>query len=278
MPAYVCATCGCQYPETDAPPESCMICADERQFVAWEGQQWTTVEELRSGHRNRFETMEPDLRRIGTEPEFAIGQHAFLLSAPGGNLLWDCITLIDDETVEAVAELGGVSAIALSHPHYYSSIVEWSRAFDGAPVYIHADDRQWVTRRDPAIVFWDGETRALGEGLTLIRGGGHFEGGSMLHWAAGADGRGVLLAGDIIQVVHDRRWVSFMYSYINYIPLPASKVRRLAQVVEPFAFDRIYSPWPGRVVSADAKAAVMRSAQRYIRAIEDVDPVSAGGV
>ena len=116
-------------------------------------------------------------------------------------------------------------------------------------------------------IFWDGETHSLGDGLTLIHGGGHFDGGAMLHWREGAAGCGALMAGDIIQVVHDRRYVSFMYSYMNYIPLSAEKVERLVRVVEPLAFDRIYSPWPGRVVSTDGKAAVRRSAERYIRAI-----------
>jgi hypothetical protein len=56
-------------------------------------------------------------------------------------------------------------------------------------------------RPDKAIVSWEGETRTLAEGLTLIRCGGHFEGGTVLHWAGGAEGRGALLSGDIIQVV-----------------------------------------------------------------------------
>jgi hypothetical protein len=157
--------------------------------------------------------------------------------------------------------------MALSHPHYYSSIVEWSHAFDNAPIYIHAADREWVTRPDSAIVFWEGETHALGDGLTLIRGGGHFDGGTMLHWSTGADGRGALLAGDIIQVVHDRRWVSFMYSYVNLIPLPVAKVQHLVDAVEPYDFDRIYSPWLERIVMQDGKAVVRRSAERYIDAI-----------
>jgi hypothetical protein len=268
MQHYICVTCGVQYPESTSPPGQCVICEDERQYVGWEGQEWTTLDALRGRHRNRFDIMEPGLTRIGTEPTFAIGQNAYLLEAPEGNILWDCVSLIDLKTIARVQELGGLAAIALSHPHYYSSIVEWSRAFDGIPIYIHAADRQWVVRPDPAIVFWKGDTHSLGDGLTLIHGGGHFEGGAMLHWEAGAEGRGALLAGDIIQVVQDRRWVSFMYSYVNYIPLPAAKVKQVAGSVEPFAFERIYSPWPGRVVMVDGSAVVRRSAERYLEAID----------
>lgn len=269
MPNYICVTCGVQYAETLAPPEHCMICEDERQFVGWEGQQWTTLEALRTEHRNRFDEMEPCLLRIGTEPIFGIGQHAYLVQSPNGNVLWDCITLIDDVTIEKVRALGGVAAIAISHPHYYSAIVEWSRTFQNAPIYIHKNDERWVTRSSSNMIFWEGKTKLLGEGLTLIHGGGHFEGSAMLHWAGGAEGRGVLLVGDTIQVVYDRRYVSFMHSFVNYIPLPVSKVRHIVGAVEPFAFDRLYSPWLGRVVVRDGKAAVRRSAERYLRAIKE---------
>ena len=89
----------------------------------------------------------------------------------------------------------------------------------------------------------------------------------MLHWAAAQDGKGVLLAGDIIQVVHDRSWVSFMHSYVNYIPLDAATVGEVAASVEAFDFERIYSPWPERVVMEDGNAVVRRSAERYLAAI-----------
>ena len=132
----------------------------------------------------------------------------------------------------------------MSHPHYYSSAVEWAHAFD-AHVYLHEADRQWVMRPDPSIKFWQGDTLILQQNITLIRAGGYFEGGTVCHWASGTEGLGTLLTGDVIQVVSDRHWVSFMYSYPNLIPLPASKVRYIAEAVEPFEFDRIYGAWLG---------------------------------
>lgn len=262
---FICATCGAQFAETAGAPERCPVCEDERQYVGWSGQGWTTLDELREKHHNDIRD-DAGLTGVGTEPSFAIGQRALLLQSPGGNLLWDCITLIDDATIHAIRQLGGLRAIAISHPHYYSSMVEWSRAFD-APVLLHEADRQWVMRGDPCIEFWSGETRALWDGLTLINAGGHFAGGTLLHWPAGMDGRGAMLCGDIIQVAQDRRWVSFMYSYPNYIPLSARAIDQIVSVVEPFAFDRIYGAWWNRNVLTDAKAAVRRSADRYKRAI-----------
>jgi len=177
-------------------------------------------------------------------------------------VLWDCITLIDDATVSEVRELGGIRAIAISHPHYYSSLVEWSHAFDAA-VYLHEADRQWVMRDDPSIEFWSGETKPLWDGMTLIRCGGHFEGGTVLH----VSGANALLAGDILQVAQDRDWVSFMYSYPNYIPLSAAKVDRIVAAVAPYDFDRIYGAWWDRNVRSGGKDAVRRSAERYKRAM-----------
>lgn len=263
---FICKTCGTQFAAAVQPPDACPICQDERQYIGFNGQEWTTLSALQSSHVNEIRTLEPGLTGIGTQPAFAIAQRALLLQTPAGNILWDCISLIDVPTIEAVSALGGISAIAISHPHYYSSMIEWSRAFD-APVYLHADDRQWVMRPDPAIVYWPGETHSLFGGLTLIRCGGHFAGGTVLHWPGGAGGQGALLSGDILTVVPDRRYVSFMYSYPNLIPLPAEAVQRIVAAVEPYPFERIYGAWWERVVPQDGKAAVHRSAERYIRAI-----------
>jgi glyoxylase-like metal-dependent hydrolase (beta-lactamase superfamily II) len=266
MSLYICVTCGTQFAESETPPEHCPICEDERQYVGLGGQRWTTLEDLRRDHHNVIREEEPGLTGIGTDPSFAIGQRALLVRSPGGNVLWDCITLIDDPTVAVVRALGGITAIAISHPHYYSSMMEWARAFD-APIYLHAADREWVMRPDESITFWEGETRQVGDGLTLIRCGGHFAGGTVLHWVGGAGGKGALLSGDILQVVQDQRYVSFMYSYPNLIPLPAATVRYIADAVAPYAFDRIHGAWWGRMVKDGAHAAVERSAVRYIAAL-----------
>jgi glyoxylase-like metal-dependent hydrolase (beta-lactamase superfamily II) len=259
-------TCGVQHAAADAAPERCLICEDERQYVGWDGQRWTTLERLREDHRADMRDEEPGLLGIGVSPGFAIGQRALLVQTPGGNVLWDCIPLLDDEIVTTVTRLGGVSAIAISHPHYYSAMVEWSRAFE-APVYLHAADREWVMRPDHRLEFWSADTLQLLPGMTLLRLGGHFAGATVLHWVAGCAGRGALLAGDVVQVVSDRRWVSFMRSYPNLIPLSADAVTQIAARLEPYRFERIYGAWYGRVVASDGSQAVRRSAERYLRAL-----------
>ena len=262
MEAFICVTCGTEFPPSEDEPDRCPICLDERQYVAHEGQRWTTMAELARDHRNRLEEVEPDLHGIGTEPSFAIGQRALLVEG----LLWDCITLVDDATVAAVRELGGISTIAISHPHYYSAMVEWAERFD-ARVLLHEADREWVMRPSERIEFWSGERKELSAELELIRLGGHFDGGTVCIWRRGADGRGALLAGDIVQVVADRDWVSFMYSYPNLIPLPAAEIERLRAILETLEFDRVYGAWWDRVIAEKAKAKVLRSADRYVDAL-----------
>ncbi|HEU4649297.1 MAG TPA: hypothetical protein VFS33_09575, partial [Gemmatimonadales bacterium] len=199
-------------------------------------------------------------------PTFAIGQRALLVRDPVFPMLWDCLTVLDDAAVAAIDAAGGIRAIAISHPHYYGTMVEWARAFD-VPVYLHEADREWVMRPDPRIKFWRGDTLRLADGLTLIRCGGHFPGGTVLHWARGAGGRGALLTGDIIAVNQDRKTVTFMYSYPNYIPLPPATVERIIGAVEPYAFEQLYGAFWDRNILHGAKEAVRYSARRYVDAV-----------
>jgi hypothetical protein len=265
MPTFVCVTCGTAFSEAESPPDGCQICLDERQYVPEEGQRWTTLDELRESHRNEVRD-EEDLTGVGVEPYLAIGQRALLVPMAVTNLLWDCVHLLDDVAAAEIERRGGLAGVAISHPHYYTGMVEWAHRFD-CPIYIHADDAEWILRPDPAIELWEGKTRELGDGLTLICGGGHFAGGAMLHWASGAGGAGALLSGDIVQVIPDRNHVGFMYSYPNLIPLPVAAVQHIAAALEPFPFDHIYGAWWGRLVRRDGKGIVKRSAERYARAI-----------
>ena len=268
MENFICKTCGVEYAESESPPANCPICDDPRQYVGWEGQQWTTMTELKAaGYKNEIREEEPGLTGIGITPSFTIGQRALLVQTSGGNILYDCVSYLDDETIQAVKALGGIQGICFSHPHFYDSMVTWSRAFDDAPIYIPEADKEHVMRPDPAIRYWDGKPLELAPGVTLIQCGGHFPGSAVLHWADGADGKGALFVGDSITVVPDRRFVSFMTSYPNLIPMAAAEVRAIVDSVEPFAFNRIYGGWWNRNVMSGAKESVRASAERYIHHI-----------
>jgi hypothetical protein len=269
VPAFICRTCGVQYAPTDVPPEHCPICEDERQYVGWNGQQWTTLDKLIGlGHRNILEELEPGLLQLATRPQIAIGQRALIAQTSGGNVMWDCVSLVDDTSIAELRARGGLQAIAISHPHFYAAMATWSAAFEDCPIYIHADDADWVQYPSPGLRLWQGETVEILPGVTLINTGGHFRGSTAMHWSAGAAGRGLLLVGDSLTVAMDRRYLGFMYSYPNLIPLPAEAVQRIAASVRPFAFERIYGAWDGRTVSSAGKDAVERSAERYLRFLD----------
>lgn len=271
MEASICVRCGAWYPPASQPPAECPVCEDEREGVLHGGQAWISPTELASTHRNVISDIESGLTGVVTEPAFAIAEQAHLVQTPAGNLLWNCISLVDEATVEALKSRGGVAAIAVSHPHFFTGVAAWSAAFGDIPVYLHADDAQWVTEPSAAIVFWEGETLdpLPGSGLTLVRCGGHFAGSCALHWPGGAGGKGALLTGDTIMVVYDRRWVTFMYSYPNIIPLGPTAVRRIVAATQPYPYDRLYGAWPGSVVAEDAQAAVQRSADRHLAHIAE---------
>ena len=268
-PAFICKTCGVQHAPSDKPPALCLICNDERQYVGWEGQQWTTLAEMQAaGYKDRLREVEdePGLWSIDTRPRFAIGQRALLIQTSDGNFLWDSISYLDNETVQQINDLGGLHGLSTSHPHFYGAMIEWSHAFGSIPVYVPKADEKWLARPDLAVRLYEGSVEPL-PGLTLVQCGGHFDGSAVLHWAAGAGGSGALLTGDSISVVADRRWVSFMRSYPNYIPLPAEDVQGIVDAVSPYAFDRVYGGWWQNDIRSGGKNAVERSSERYMQRI-----------
>ncbi len=272
MDELICTTCGTQY--SQAVRVACPVCEEERQYVPPGGQAWTTLVKLRRTHMAIFHH-EGEVISIGTSPSFAIGQRAFVVRTPHGNILWDCISLIDRTMVELIEGLGGLAGIAISHPHYYTTMLEWSRVFGGIPIHLHAADREWVMRDGPEIAFWDGETKQIAPGLTLIRCGGHFAGAQVLHWAEGNDGRGALLSSDVLQVVADRKHLSFMRSYPNFIPLGPGAVRHIAATLEPWPFDAIYGALWERSILSGAKQAFSASIERYLHWVENPSDNSA---
>jgi hypothetical protein len=256
-----------QFAESAAPPPRCPICEDERQYVPPRGQSWTTLDQLRIGHANTWRQLAPGLFAIRTLPAFGIDQRALLVRTPAGNLLWDCIALLDDATAAIIHSLGGLSAVALSHPHYYATMVEWGRRF-GVPVHVHAADREHVMRPDGCLNLWEGDALPVLPEVTLHRLGGHFAGGVVAHWAGGRDGSGALLSGDILQVLPDRKHLGFMRSYPCLIPLPPDVVDGMAARCAALPFDAIYGAFEGREIEADGQEALRRSAMRHRRWVE----------
>jgi hypothetical protein len=263
---FVCTTCATQYAAADAPPATCGICTDDRQHVGWDGQTWTTHAELASTLHQRIEH-DGDLLGIGVVERFAIPQRALLIETDVGNVLWDCVGVVTRAAIDEIERLGGIDLIAISHPHFYSAMVEWSDAFGGVPILVHEADRGWISRPSPAIACWRGDDHVLSPTVRLLHLPGHFPGSSALHWAAAPGDRRVLLSGDSLHVAGDRRHVSVMHSVPNFVPVGPRVIHDLRARLDGIAIDDVYGFTWGLNIIGDARAAIDESFDRYLVAI-----------
>ncbi|RAL60463.1 hypothetical protein DID88_000238 [Monilinia fructigena] len=230
------------------------------QFVPPTGQSFTTLAQLRAGglYKNKWRIFDNDERfwSMWTEPKFAIGQRAILIKTSFGNVLWDCLTFLDDETVDWIHGLGGLAAIVISHPHYYTTHLDWSEIFD-CPVYLSWEDKSWLNRLDrmgKARTFIEGkeeelEIRGQKTGVKILKLGGHFP-GSLVCLAHGR-----LLIADTLVTTPSALgdWskgpgggenarpdgmnsYAFMWSIPNMIPLNVDEVLGMWEVLKPHNF------------------------------------------
>ena len=260
----ICETCGTQF--AGSKPERCPICEDDRQYVGWQGQRWTSHEKLAAGHRIRLAD-ESGVLGIGLDPGFAIDQRSLFLPTDAGNILWESLSLVTAEAVAALKAKGGVDRIVISHPHFYAAMVEWSEALGGVPILLHEADRAWIQRSSPRIEFWGGDTKRLSDNVTLIRCGGHFPGSTAIHWRNGPRKGGALFPGDALQVVMDRRHVTFMYSYPNYLPMKTSDVQAMRARLQAYEFEDVFGFTWGRTIIGGGREAVNRSFDRFLKAV-----------
>ncbi|KAJ9151815.1 Metallo-beta-lactamase family protein [Pleurostoma richardsiae] len=280
----VCSTCGTQFPTTERSAlTTCFICDDPRQFTPPSGQSFTTLGALRAaGHRNEFTTYaaDPRVTFVASVPKVGIGQRACLLRTPAGNVLWDCVTLLDADTVRRVHEMGGLAAVVISHPHYYSTHVEWAKAF-GCPVYLSAADREWTTRDEPAqqVFLTEVETEiavgGVGTGVKAVRLGGHFPGSMVLLFEGHLFVADTLLttpaglgswATDALGTPRGRpagmNSFAFMWSIPNFIPLSPEEIARMWGILKKYDFKSTHGAFLGQDIEAvDVKKRVLDSMQ-----------------
>ncbi|OJJ74626.1 hypothetical protein ASPBRDRAFT_119151 [Aspergillus brasiliensis CBS 101740] len=316
----ICTTCGTQF-ATPTPPSPCPICDDPRQYLPPTGQDYTTLRTLRAPtHEPQLKNIlaplpSPNLDKnkktkqnikiytIHTTPKHCIGQRAFLLLTPHGNILWDCIPYLDADTISQINTLGGISAIIISHPHYYATHLSWAEAFN-CPVYLSVEDKEWVMRLSPSIststststtsgggnnndkgarqIFWEGQEIDIlpGSGVIGVKTGGHFPGSSVLWWK---DERVMFLAdtiGTIPSGVGDygargrkegTASYTFMWSYPNMIPLPPDDVHGIWKAIKHTEFNRAYGAFMGMDTVGNCKKRVLDSAKIFVRAMGYLD-------
>jgi len=257
----ICCACGTQFPPNQNVNQPCPVCIDDRQYIPENGQQWTNHSALLKTHVCSIQKIQENIYEIRTEPSFAIGQRAILIVTKNGNVLWDCIPLLDPPTIEFIRTKGGLKAIAISHPHYYSNMNDWATVFN-CPVYIHTNDRQWVPDIEN-ILFWEGKEQYLFNDIKIINTGGHFPGSCILHIATSPD-KPIVLSGDSLQIARNKNFISIMHSYPNHIPLPLAEILRIRDLIEPFEFEIMFGAFAFQNIYENAKDIFIRSMEKYI--------------
>ena len=283
----ICNACGTQFPTSDtAAVKSCHICDDPRQYVPRSGQSFTTHDALlEKGHRNEFTTNTDTITDIITVPKFAIGQRALLIRTPAGNVLWDCLTVLDDATIAKMNELGGLKAIVISHPHYYSTHVQWARTFK-CPVYLAAEDLEWTTMKSSHQVAVTAiETEIEGTGALAIKLGGHFPGSLVLLF----DGH--LFIADTLMTTPAGlgKWTvdalgatrpkpaglnsfTFLWSIPNAIPLSADEMLRMWNILKEYTFTATHGAFANvDIADESVKQRVLDSMQIQAKFMGNVD-------
>lgn len=258
----ICITCGTQYSSSSGHPEICIICADDRQYIPEQGQGWITPEQLSLKHAVRIGKLQDNLFEFDISPGFAIGQRALLILSDNGNILWDCIPLLDAGLSSFIKSMGGLKAIAFSHPHYYSNMNFWAETF-GCPVYIHENDSRWIVDRGSRVQLWGGADKELWDGMRIINTGGHFPGSCILHVPQLSE-KGSVFCGDTFVISPDKKHVAIMYSYPNRIPLPLKEVQRINELMDRLEFDSMYSFLQYLNLRGNAKEVFKESMKKYL--------------
>ena len=260
----ICATCGTQSPAATPLPSLCPICADDRQYIGARGQQWISTADINARHSVLVKKVGEQLYDMRLVPAFAIGQRAFLICSPGGNILWDCIPLLNEPLEAFIKARGGLKAIVFSHPHYYSNMNEWAAAFD-CPVYIHENDREWVKDSGPRIQYWAGKEKSFWDGIKAVHVGGHFPGSAVLQ-APALSPAGALFVGDTLLISLSRQHIAIMHSYPNQILLTRDVFAEALERMKGLRFDTMYGAFDWQTLPGNARDIFDVSMKRYTAA------------
>lgn len=257
----ICKTCGTRYAEEKFNPEECPVCLDDRQYVNPAGQRWVSYEELQKKYSIKFSRIREDIYELSVMPSFGIGQKAHLILSEEGNILWDCLPFLDEPASAFIKSLGGLKAIAISHPHYYGIMHEWAREFD-CPVYLHENDREWVMDKEKHLNFWKGEGLKLSRELKILCVGGHFPGSTVLHFTP-ENQHPALFIGDSFYLSLSKKHLSAMYSYPNNIPLKKKELFRTFGKIEPLDFDALFGAFAWQNLYEGGREVFRHSLERY---------------
>ncbi len=260
----VCTTCGVKYEKEHNEGTSCKICTDDRQYLIDDTQHWTSLHALQASHAVRQVEITPEVSSFTLVPNFAIGQRALFIQSPTGNVLWDCIPLLTPQIIDYIHAAGGLEAIAISHPHYYSNMHLWADTFQ-CPIYIHQADESFVADSKAHVKFWSGPELDISNSFKLIHTPGHFPGSTILHTQIPSLGDSIFI-GDSLYLSKDRKHLSAMHSFPNVIPLSNQETLHVFDTVSSYSFDAIFGAFAFQNIFTGGREVFEASHARYKKA------------
>lgn len=257
----ICTTCGTQMTLGFDKNSNCPICSEERQYIPDRGQTWTTHQKLQSNHIVKNLQLSENLYEFTIDSTFGIGQRALMVISDEGNILWDCIPLLNEKVIEFIKAKGGLKAIAFSHPHFYSNMNDWADVFD-CPILIHKNDAEHIMVKGKHLNLWEGDELELWDGMKLFLIGGHFAGSSILHVPYLSKG-GSIICGDTLFLSPNKQHFSVVWSSPNRMPLPLIEIRRIQARLEGIPFDAFYGYIGIQNLTENVKEILRKSFVRY---------------
>lgn len=241
LPAWLCDNCGF-WQRHFAPPPSCPICLDARHVVPQTGWTFWSEAEARDRFPCHWDEVEPGVWRFWNDPVSGIGPSSYLVTAPGGNMVFEGCSVFSEAALSAIADLGGVDVLSASHPHSYGALWQIQDRFD-PELALPAGDFTWSAALR---VSWpyDVYLEPL-PGLELHVTGGHFDGHAVLFDRP----RGILFCGDALKFEldgADRRralTISAHKAFVRGVPLTPAELVRYRAVFAPLDFRQTWTPF-----------------------------------
>ena len=241
LPAFVCTNCGFwqKFFET---PSSCPICTDYRHVLPADGWSFLGLEEARGRGRCLIEEVEPGMWCYRAENPLGIASSGYVVELPGGNVGFEGTGWYDEEALEHIESIGGISYLSASHPHCYGALWQLRERFD-PEVILQADDLPWATAFPPTWIF--DEKLRLGDDAELVRTGGHFAGHTILYLPE----RRIVFVGDALKFEIDpddgrlATGVSTHKAFVRRIPLTPLEAGRYREIFASLDFDQAWTPF-----------------------------------
>lgn len=241
LPAFACTNCGFwqKFFET---PSSCPICTDYRHVLPANGWSFLGLEEARGRGRCLIDEVEPGIWCYRAERPLGIASLGYVVVRPGGNVGFEGTGWYDEEALDHIESIGGISYLSSSHPHCYGALWQLREKFD-PEVILQVGDLPWATAFPPTWTFDEG--LRLGDDAELIRTGGHFAGHTILYLPE----RRIVFAGDALKFEIDPNdgrlatGVSTHKAFVRRIPLTPLEVRRYREIFADLDFDQAWTPF-----------------------------------